>query len=46
MTDEIRELIKKRRRVFKNIRHTGKWLELKALVMHKVTERKKVMAST
>ena len=41
MTDEIRELIRKWRRLYRRVRRKGKWLELKALTTYKIVERKK-----
>ena len=41
MTDEIRDLIRKRRRLFKRVKRKGNWILLKKIVERKVTERKK-----
>ena len=41
MTEEIRGLIKKRRRLYRRIKRTGQWKEIKVLVALKVAECKK-----
>ena len=41
MTDEIRTLIRKRRRLYRRVKRKEKWMEIKAIVAAKVSERKK-----
>ena len=41
MTDEIRDLIRKRRKLFRRMKRKGRWIFLKKLTEEKIKKRKK-----